>query len=72
MGKFALNTLYSKMENLQKMPQFATDRTNFKFPFKTQRVHQLNKTELLVCVALGWRKKIAQYLKLTDSYNFCL
>ena len=37
---------------------------------KSKRVHQRNKTELLVCVALGWSKTISQFLNLIDSLAF--
>ena len=40
-----------------------------KRPFK--RVHQLNKTELLVCVAPGWSKTLSQFLNLIDSFRKC-
>ena len=45
------------------------NQSNDNFQEKAERIYQLNKTELLTCVAPGWSKTISQFLNLIDSFS---
>ena len=56
------------------LPGFISKKAPFfshVLPLK-ESIHQLNKTELLACVAPGWRKTEAQFLNLIDSFGIGL